>query len=112
MKITLHATAGLPGQPETTISVSGDTITVDGTSYDLSAVPEGGEATPQGDHPFTPEYPITRVDGVIHCGVSVRYDDTAERHQPTDPAHWIVDVSSGPVTIPAIRKPVKEEADV
>ena len=111
MKITLHARAGLPGQPETTATVSGDTITVDGTPYDLSPVPEGGEATPQGDdHPFIGK--ITRVDGVIHCGVRVRYDDTAERNQPTDPAHWIVDVSSGPVEIPAIRKPVKEEADV
>ena len=111
MKLTLSPQVGLPGQPETEITVSGDTLTVDGTPYDLSAVPEGGEATPQGDdHPFTGK--ITRVDGVIHCGVSVRYDDTAERHQPTDPAHWIVDVSSGPVTIPVIRKPVEEEVDV
>ena len=111
MKLILSPTAGLPGQPETAMSVSGDTITVDGTPYDLSAVPEGGEATPQGDdHPFIGK--ITRVGGAIHCGVSVRYDDTAERNQPTDPAHWIVDVSSGPVEIPAIRKPVKEEADV
>jgi len=111
MKITLSPVRGLPGQPETEITVSGDTITVDGIDYDLSSVPEGGEATPQGeDHPFIGK--ITREGGTVHCGVRVRYDDTAKRNQPTDPAHWIVDVSSGPVTIPALRKPVKEEADV
>ena len=110
MHITLSPMRGLPGQAETEITVSGDTITVDGTSYDLSAVPEGGEATPQSDgHPFVGK--ITRTSGVIHCGVSVRYDDTAESNQPTDPAHWIVDVSDGPMTIPVLRKPVKEEAD-
>ena len=111
MHLTLSPMRGLPGQPETEITVSGDTITVDGTPYDLSAVPEGGEATPQGDdHPFTGK--ITRTNGIIHCAVRVSLGDDALPDQPTDPAHWIVDVSSGPVTIPALRKPVKEEADV
>jgi len=103
MKITLSPVRGLPGQPETEISVSGDTVTVDGTPYDLSAVPEGGEAMPQGDdHPFTGA--ITRQDGVIHCPVRVLLDDSAEGHQPADPAHWTVDAGDGPVTIPATRK--------
>jgi len=104
MQIKLSPTRGLPGQTETAISVSGDTITVDGTPYDLSAVPEGGEATPQGDdHPFTGT--ITRQGGELHCTVRVHLGDTAANDQPTDPAHWIVTVTDGAVAIPATRKP-------
>ena len=103
MKLTLSPMRGLPGQPETEISVSGDVITVDGAPYDLSAVPEGGEATPQGDtHPFTGK--ITRQGGVIACTVRVLLDDTAEGIQPDDPALWTIDAIDGPVTIPALRK--------
>jgi hypothetical protein len=102
MKISLSPVRGLPGQPETEISVSGDTVTVDGTPYDLSAVPEGGEALPRGhDHPFNG--PITRQDGVIHCTLRVLLDDSAEADQPADPAHWTVTVADGAVTIPATR---------
>jgi len=108
MQITLSTTRGLPGQPETQISVSGDTITVDGTTYDLSAVPEGGEATPQGDnHPFSGT--ITRDGGSIHCTVRVMLGDTAANDQPTDPAHWIINAGDVEVTIPATRKPEPEE---
>ena len=110
MHITLSPTRGLPGQPETTLTVSGDTITMDGAAYDLSAVPEGGEATPQGeDHPF--EGKITRQGGTIHCAVRVTLGDDTEPVQPTVPAHWIIPDAEGAVTIPALRKPVKEEAD-
>jgi len=109
MNITLSPMRGLPGQPETEISVSADTITVDGTPYDLSPVPEGGEATPRGeDHPFVG--PVTRQGGVIHCTVLVALGDTAAGEQPRDPAHWIIDAGDGPVTIPAIRKPQPEDA--
>lgn len=101
MKLTLTPQHGLPGQPEMTITVTGDTITVDGVAYDLSPVPEGGEATPQGDHPFVG--PIRRIGGMIHATVVVRLADDAAPDQPVDPAHWTV-AADGPVTIPAIRR--------
>lgn len=104
MKITLSITAGLPGQAETAISLAGDIITVDGTPYDLSTVPEGGEATAE-DSPFSGK--ITRVDGVINCTVLVQLDGTAVDDQGKDP--WIIENASGDITIPAIRKPIVDE---
>ena len=99
MKLTLSPTAGLPGQAETTIHVAGDIITIDGTPYDLSPVPEGGEATAE-DTPFIGK--ITRVDGTVHCTVLTHLDGTAADHQPDSP--WVIDSASGAVTIPAIRR--------
>jgi len=102
MNITLSPIRGLPGQPGTVLSVSGDTLDVDGTAFDLSPVPEGGQATPEGDHPFIG--PITRVDGEIACTVRVILGDDAALDQPRDPAHWIVAVASGAVEIPYLRR--------
>lgn len=101
MHLTLSPIRGLPGQAETVLSVAGDVLSVDGTAYDLTAVPEGGLAEPSGTHPFTGS--ITREGGVIRCGVRVILGDDAAPDQPTDPAHWVVTVASGPVTIPASR---------
>lgn len=42
MHLTLSSQMGLPGQPETTIHIGGDVITIDGIAYNLSPVPEGG----------------------------------------------------------------------
>ncbi|MEN9062831.1 hypothetical protein [Ponticoccus litoralis] len=101
MKITAHLQAALPGVPETIASVSGDALTVDGTVYDLSAVPEGGEAWPEGDHPFSG--PITRTGGEIACAVAWAYDPaTAEDHQ--GPTHPVMTIASGPVPDPVTRK--------
>lgn len=101
MKITLSPQRGLPGQPETALHVSGDTVTVDGAAHDFSAVPEGG-AQDAPDAPF--EGAITREGGMIHATVRVILGDDAASAQPTDPAHWIVEVTDGPVTIPALRQ--------
>ena len=100
MHLTLSPTVGLPGQPETTLHVAGDIITVDGTPYDLSPVPEGGEATAE-DSPFVGK--ITRFGGVIHCTVRVRLGDTAADDQPDSP--WVIENADGGITIPAARKP-------
>ena len=100
MKLTLSPQVGLPGQPETTIHVAGETITIDGTPYDLSAVPEGGEATAENS-PFVGK--ITRVGGVIHCTITARLGDTAADDQPDSP--WIIEGASGSISIPAARKP-------
>ena len=103
MKLTLTPTVGLPGQPETTLHVAGDIITVDDAPYDLSPVPEGGEATAE-DSPFVGK--ITRVGGVIHCTIKVRLGDTAASDQPDSP--WVIEAADGDVEIPAARKPVEE----
>jgi hypothetical protein len=107
MHLTLTPQAGLPGCPETTLHVAGDVLTIDGTTFDLSAMldrieddpgEETGEATP-----FVG--PIRRIDGVLHARVIVRLDDTAADDQPESP--WIIADADGLVSIPAARKPAE-----
>lgn len=112
MQLTLSPIRGLPGQAETALSVAGDVLTIDGVPVDFTTlVPEGGEFHPDpGDHPFIGA--ITRVDGEIRATIRVVLGDDAEPYQPTDPAHWIVTVTEGPVEIPALRRPEPEPEDV
>lgn len=104
MHLTLSPQAGLPGQPETTIHVAGDVITIDGTACDLSPVPEGGEGE-WPDSLFTS--PIRRIDGAIHATVLVRLDQAAADDQPGSP--WVIPNAAGAVIIPAARKPQEAE---
>ncbi|UWQ31349.1 hypothetical protein K3555_12080 [Leisingera sp. M527] len=101
MKVTCICVAGLPGQPETSASVSGDVITVDGVPFDLSEVPDGGFAEPEGDnHPFIGR--IERTDGGLRVQLRWIYSGaTAERVQPAVPPTFTV--ASGPVPDPIIR---------
>jgi hypothetical protein len=104
---SLPSLPGLPGQPETSASVAGDTLTVDGVDYDLSAVPEGGFAEPEGDHPFVGR--IRRSGGVLTLSLRWRYDAaTAAAHQPT--VAPVLSVVAGAVPDPIIRKPATPEA--
>lgn len=105
MQITCTCIAGLPGQPETAASVSGDTITVNGVAYDLSAIPEGGFAEPEGDHPFTGR--ITRIGGELHLSLRWIYDTgSAEPIQPA--AAPVLAVTEGAVPDPITRKPAPQ----
>lgn len=103
MILTLSPFRGLPGQPETTLAVAGDILTVDGFAFDLSPIPEGAEATATGEHPFVG--PIRRIGGVIHAALRVRLGDNAASHQPVAPGHWSLAVGDGPVDLPVLRKP-------
>ena len=105
MHLTFSATHARPGQPETVLHVADDVLIIDGTPYDLSAVPEDGEGAWE-DSPITG--PIRRIDGVIHARVSVLLGVTAADEQPADPTHWVVPNASGAVTIPALRKATQE----
>ena len=106
MHLILTPQAGLPGQPETTLSVVGDTLTRDGTQWNLQDIPEGGEGVfDDADSPFIG--PIRRIGGKIHATVLVRLGDTAADDQPDSP--WVIPNASGTVTIPAARKQEKAE---
>jgi hypothetical protein len=104
MKITIKTIAS---EYDTVASVVGDVLTVDGVVYDLSSVPEGGEARPSGDHPFSG--PITRTDGLLHLALIWCFDAaTAEPDQGAE--YPVLTVVSGDVPDPVKRKPVEELA--
>lgn len=104
MDLTLTPQFGLPDQPAMTIHVAGDTITIDGTAYDLSAVPEGGEGWPEGEAPFVG--PITRQNGVLCLTVAARLGPDAAPDQSAEP--WVIENVTGDVTIPFARMEVTE----
>jgi len=102
MKLTLHMQAGLPGAAETTASVAGNILTVDGVEYDLSPVPEGGQAVPEGQSPFVGF--ITRAGGEIVAEMLWRYDAaTAEPDQGVQSP--VVTVTAGALPDPVTRRP-------
>ena len=109
MKITCIPVAGLPGQSDTSASVNGDVITVNGTAYDLSAIPEGGFADPVGSsHPFVGR--IKRTNGEIHLQMKWRYSTvTAQPDQPRALAELVV--NNGEVPDPIMRKPSEPEEE-
>ena len=79
----------------TTVSISGLTITIDGTDYDLSAIPEGGQAESDENSPF--------IGTVTREQVTVRYEydsQLAETNQSTDWADYTFDMVSGDVPCP------------
>lgn len=86
MKITIHPIAALPGHPDDTVEVDGDTITVNGVDYDLSAIPEGGEATAEGEHPFAG--PIRREGGELHLGLIYHYSTSTAEPDQGDTPPW------------------------
>jgi len=55
---------------ETRISVDGDLLTVDGITYDLSPIPEGGVV--EAETPSLGE--IKRVDGKVHITLLYKYN--------------------------------------
>lgn len=97
MNLTLSPQQGLPGQPEMALFVAGETLTIDGVDYDLSAVPEGGEGVPD-EGPFVGC--ITRQSGVLHVTISARMGDDAA---PDQGGPWVIEGPSGDVPIPYTR---------
>lgn len=79
----------------TTVSVNGITITVDGTDYDLSVIPENGQADADENSPF--------VGTVTREQVTIRYEydsHLADPNQSADLADYTFDVTGGEVPCP------------
>lgn len=109
MKITLHAVGSIPLlTPDTPPTVSGETLTYRGESYDLSQLPDG--ATVEASEPFTGT--ISRIGGVIHVGLQYIYDSQlAEDNQSTDIADYIFAVTDGQCPDPIRYKPQEPAND-
>lgn len=102
MKLILTPQHGLPGQPETTIFVAGNVLTVSGQIFDLTDIPDGGEGWPdESDHPFVGK--IVRQNGKIVATIRVTLDETVKDDQS---GPWVIEDATGSVEIPAIRKEV------
>ena len=100
MKIILSP---LASNKTTTISISGLVLTIDGTDYDLSIIPEGGQAEASEDSPF--------IGTVTRDSVTIRYEyDSlkAESDQSTNWDDYTFDVVDGEVPCPIRWKPESE----
>ena len=101
MKIILSP---LASNKTTAVSINGLVLTIDGTEYDLSVIPEGGQAEASEDSPF--------IGTVTRDSVTVRYgydSAKAEPDQSTDWADYTFEVVQGEVPCPIRWKP---EVDV
>ena len=92
----------------TTVSISGLVLTIDGAEYDLSIIPDGGQAEAAQDSPF--------IGTVTRNSVTIRYEydsQKAEPNQSTDWADYTFEVAEGEVPCPIRWKPEPEvEAEV
>lgn len=83
----------------TTVSVFGLVVTVDGTPHDLSVIPESGDAQPGEGEPFTGTMTRDQVTVLYHYDSS-----TAEPNQSTDWADYTFVDASGVLPDPIVRK--------
>ena len=101
MKIILSPVAS---NKTTSVSVSGLSLTIDGTDYDLSIIPEGGQAEASEDSPF--------IGTVKRDSVTIRYEyDSlkAEPDQSADRDDYTFEVAGGEVPCPIKWKPEPEQ---
>lgn len=97
MKIILSPVAS---NKTNSVSVNDLVITIDGTEYDLSVIPEGGQAEASEDSPF--------IGTVARDSVTIRYEydsSKAEPNQSTDWDDYTFDVVGGEVPCPIRWKP-------
>ena len=87
----------------TLVSVNGLIVTVDGTDYDFSQIPEGGSAEADENSPFSGKLTRDKVTVQYHYE-SIK----AEPNQSTDWADWTFSVESGDVPCPIKWKPEPE----
>lgn len=100
MKIILSP---LASNKTTSVSVRGLVLTIDGTEYDLSIIPEGGQAEAAEGSPF--------IGTVTRESVTIRYEYDSMRAEPDQSSDWgdyIFEVVEGEVPCPIRWKPEPE----
>lgn len=77
MKIILSPVAS---NKTTTVSLSGLVLTIDDTEYDLSIIPDGGQAEASEDSPF--------IGTVTRDSVTIRYEYDGLKAEPDQSTNW------------------------
>lgn len=101
MKIILSPVAS---NKTTSVLVNGLALTIDDTEYDLSIIPEGGQAEATKDSPF--------IGTVTRDSVTIRYEydsSKAESDQSMNWDDWTFFVESGDVPCPVKWKEIPPE---
>ena len=97
MKIILSPVAS---NKTTTVSLSGLVLTIDDVEYDLSVIPEGGQAEASEDSPF--------IGTVTRDSVTIRYEYDSMKAEPYQSTNWddyTFEVVEGEVPCPIKWKP-------
>lgn len=90
---------------DSVVIADGDLLIVDGEPIDFESLGEGEQC----DTLAPLVGPARRVDGVIHVGVTLKYNSaTAEPMQSTDPADYVIELSDGKAADVIRRKPIVE----
>lgn len=90
----------LASEYTTQVSINGLIITVDGTEYDLSKIPEGGSAEASDDSPFFGTLTRDKVTVKYHYDIF-----KAEENQSTNWDDYTFEVEEGEVPCPIKWKP-------
>lgn len=104
MKIILHIQAS---NRTSTVSVNGLVVTVNGIDYDLSQIPEGGQAEAVEGTPF--------VGILTRDKVEILYQYDSSKAVPDQTQTWddlTFDITSGEIPCPIQWKPVEEIENV
>lgn len=92
---------------DTVVIADGDLLIVDGEPIDFEPLGEGEQC----DTLAPLVGPARRVNGVIHVGVTLKYDSaTAEPMQSPDPADYVIELTEGQAPDIIRRKPIQEIA--
>lgn len=104
MKIILHIQAA---NKTSTVSVNGVVVTVNSIDYDLSQIPEGGQAEAVEGTPF--------VGVLTRDKVNILYQYDSSKALPDQTQTWddlTFDITEGEIICPIQWKPVVEETNV
>ena len=104
MKIILSPVAS---NKTTAVSLSGLVLTIDGVEYDLSIIPEGGQAEASEGSPF--------IGTVTRESVTIRYEYDSMRAEPNQSANlddYTFEIVEGEVPCPIKWKPEPEQEAV
>ena len=102
MKIILSPVAS---NKTTSVALFGLVLNIDDVEYDLSVIPEGGQA--EADEPF--------MGVVTRDLVTIKYEydsKLAEPYQSTDWADYTFDIDEGEVPCPIQWLPIEQEMEV